>query len=63
MITTTIDENNKEHSFVTQQYKVGLYVIIDSDPSQQFCSDLKEVDFHKKLREDYKFNPEKSSKL
>lgn len=41
MITTIID-NNEEHEIVTQQYQIGLYVIIDHDPAQQFGLDIEE---------------------
>lgn len=62
MITTIIDDN-EEHEIVTQQYEVGLYVIIDHDPTQQFCLDVEEKKYHKKLREEYNYNPDKSNIL
>ena len=63
MITVIIGDDNKEHTIVTQQYEVGLYVIVDNDPSQQGGSDIEEKEYHKMLRENYKFIPDKSSKL
>ena len=44
--------NNKELTFVTQQYEIGTYCIINNDPSQQFGLDVKEEIFHKDLRID-----------
>lgn len=61
MITTIIDENNKEHTITTQQYEVGLYVIVDNDPAQQFSLNATEEEYHKWLRENNNFNPNKSS--
>lgn len=63
MITYFIGDDGKEHKAVTQQYEVGLYCIIDSDPKQQFGTPLEEKEFHKKLRKQYKYIPEKSSVL
>ena len=63
MITVIIGDDNKEHTITTQQYQVGLYVIIDNDPAQQGCLDVEEKEFHKKIREDYKYIEDKSSKL
>lgn len=63
MITTIIGDDGYEHSVVTQQYQVGLYVIIDSDPSQQGGVDMEEKEYHEMLRKEYKFIPEKSSVL
>lgn len=63
MITTFIGDDNKEHKLVTQQYEVGTYCIVDSDPAQQFGAEDDEVTVHKKLREQYKYIPEKSSVL
>lgn len=63
MITVIIGDYNKEHTIVTQQYQVGLYIIVDSDPAQQGCIDIEEKEYHKMLRENYKFIPDKSSKL
>lgn len=63
MITTIIGDDGNEHSVVTQQYEIGLYVIVDSDPSQQGCVYTEEKEYHKMLRMAYKFIPEKSSVL
>lgn len=63
MVTVIIGDHNKEHTIITQQYQVGLYVIINSDSAQQGGSDLEEKEYHKMLRENYKFIPDKSSKL
>lgn len=63
MVTVIIDDDNKEHTVVTQQYEVGLYVIIDSDLSLQFNFKHKENKFHELLRKANKYNIDKSSKL
>lgn len=63
MITVIIDDDNEEHEIVTQQYQVGLYVIIDHDPAQQFGLDIEEKEYHRKLREEYNYNSDKSSIL
>lgn len=49
MITTIIGDDGYEHSVVTQQYQVGLYVIIDSNPSQQGGVDMEEKNITKCL--------------
>lgn len=63
MITTFIGDDNKEHNIVTQNYEIGTYFIIDSNPSEQGGSELSEIEIHKKIREKYKFIAEKSTKL
>lgn len=63
MITTIIDDKHKEHKIVTQQYKVGTYVIIDNDPGLQFATNTSEIEFHKLIRERYNFDPDESSVL
>lgn len=63
MITVIIDNDNKEHTVVTQQYEVSLYVIVDSNPSLQFTSKHKEDKFHELLRKANKYNIDKSSIL
>jgi len=47
-------KTGKITEFQTQQYDVGLYVIVDNDPSQQFNLDVKEQVFHDKIRNDKK---------
>lgn len=37
-------------TFLTQQYEIGTYCIINNDPSQQFGVDKKEDIFHKEIR-------------
>ena len=34
----------------TQQYAIGTYVIVNSDPSKQFCSPLYENEYHVGIR-------------
>lgn len=63
MVTVIVGDDNKEHTIVTQQYQVGLYVIIDHDPAQQFGLDIEEKEYHRKLREEYNYNLDKSSIL
>lgn len=63
MITTIIDDKHKEHKIVTQQYQIGTYVIIDNDPAQQFSTNASEIEFHKLIRERYKFNLNESTAL
>ena len=51
MITVIHDNKiNKDISFVTQQYEVGTYVIINNDPAMQFGISIKEEEYHKKIR-------------
>ena len=50
MFTTIKIKEGKELSFVTQQYKIGLYIIVNSDPALQGSSLLKEEIYHKQLR-------------
>lgn len=45
--------NDPEHGVLdinTQQYENGTYVIINSDPSKQFCSPLYENEYHVGIR-------------
>lgn len=60
-MVTVIIENGVEHQYATQQYKSGLYCIVDNDPAQQLCLDIKEEDFHRELRQQYQYNTSKSS--
>jgi hypothetical protein len=62
MITTFIDEGVK-HTAVTQQYQVGTYCIIDSNPSMQYSLNCTEKEYHKYLRKSYECIVEESSKL
>ena len=51
MITIIHDNKyDKELSFVTQQYQIGTYVIVNNDPKLQFGVNCKEEEYHKKLR-------------
>jgi hypothetical protein len=43
-------DDGKEFIFLTQQYEVGTYCIVNSDPSQQFGVQVKEEKFHADLR-------------
>ena len=61
MYTVFIDEEGNRHTATTQQYEVGTYVIIDSDPSKQFGVEVSEKRYHEILRSLYKFIPEESS--
>jgi len=63
MITTIIDDKHKEHKIVTRQYLVGIYVIIDNDPAQQFGVNMSEVKYHKWLRKHNNWIPDESSVL
>jgi len=50
MFTVLKTKNGDLLNFVTQQYEIGTYIIINNDPSMQGGTLLKEVDYHKKLR-------------
>ena len=56
MYTKIQTKEGKELLFTTQQYEVGLYIIINNDPSKQFTIDTKERDFHIELRRDSRKN-------
>jgi len=45
-----ITNTKKIHTFATQQYEVGTYVIIDSNPALQSGVTIKERDYHIKIR-------------
>lgn len=47
----TVIETKLKHelAFVTQQHQVGLYVIINNDPTSQFGVDMSEEKYHKGL--------------
>ena len=49
-------KEGKEISFTTQQYQVGLYVIINNDPSMQMTSNLSDDNYHKKIVKQAKKN-------
>ena len=51
MITYAEESNGNKLKFVTQQYEIGTYCIINDDVNQQFGVDAKEIDFHKDIRE------------
>lgn len=63
MITVFIGDDGKKHKLVTQQYEMGTYCIVDSDPAQQFGIAAEEPEIHKKVREQYKWIEEESTKL
>ena len=63
MITIIIDDKHKEHKIVTQQYLVGICVIIDNDPAQQFGISMSEVKYHKYIRKRNNWIPDESSVL
>ena len=50
MFTKILTKEGMELNFVTQQYNVGTYVIINNDPSMQFGVDKKEDVYHKEIR-------------
>lgn len=50
MFTTIKTKEGKELNFVTQQYELGLYIIVNNDPALQGSSLLKEEIYHKQLR-------------
>ena len=54
---TRVKTKEGNFEFITQQYEVGLYVAVynKSGIVDQFCSELSEEEFHKKLREDKDF--------
>jgi len=47
-----ITNTKKIHTFVTKQYEVGTYVIIDNDPALQGGVTIKERDYHIKIRKE-----------
>ena len=53
MKTIIITKDGERLSFVTQQYEIGLYCIINDDPSQQHTFDVSEKEFHKNIRKLY----------
>ena len=56
MYTKIKTKDGDVFAFTTQQYEVGLYVMITDDKGNfidQFGSDLKEEEFHNKLKEEY----------
>lgn len=51
MITTILTKENKKVTFTTQQYEVGLYLIINNDPAKQYTLNTHdEKEWHKSLR-------------
>lgn len=51
MITTILTKENKKVTFTTQQYEVGLYLIINNDPAKQYNLNVHdEKEWHKSLR-------------
>lgn len=60
---TYIKFNGEEHKILTEQYDIGLYVIEDNDSSKQYGVDEEEIEFHKKLRDHFEWDKEKSSVL
>lgn len=50
MFTKIRTKKGKEFTFVTQQYKIGLYVNVNNNPALQGISSLKEEVYHKELR-------------
>lgn len=47
---TTIKSKDTEYTFVTQQYIVGTYCIINGDPNSQHGSSLTEDEYHIEIR-------------
>jgi hypothetical protein len=54
--TKIMTAEGKELNFITQQYEVGLYVIVNNNSSAQFDVSDSERDFHKKLQKKAKKN-------
>jgi hypothetical protein len=50
MYTNIETKSGEKISFLTQQYQVGLYCIINGDSSKQFGIDAKDADFHAEVR-------------
>lgn len=50
MYTKFIDSNGIVFDVVTQQYSVGTYIIINSDPASQGVINIPEEKYHIKLR-------------
>lgn len=50
MYTKIKAKDGKETLFLTQQYEIGTYCIIDNDPGKQFGVDEKEEVFHAGIR-------------
>lgn len=48
--TTIKTKQGQEYTFLTQQYQVGLYVIINGDPATQEALQIKEKVYHHRLR-------------
>lgn len=56
MYTKIKTKKGKIFAFTTQQYEVGLYIMVTDEKGNlidQFGSDLKEEEFHKKLKKEY----------
>ena len=47
MTTTIENKEGKRLTFHTQQYEVGLYVIINNNPASQYCVNRTEEKYHK----------------
>lgn len=50
MFTTIKTKKGEELNFVTQQYTLGLYIIVNNNSALQGSSLLKEEIYHKQLR-------------
>jgi hypothetical protein len=50
MYTTIVTNEGQEIKVVSQQYEVGLYVILNNDPANQFGVNKKEDLYHKDIR-------------
>ena len=51
MITVIKNKEDEEISFTTQQYEVGLYLIINNNPAKQYSLNVHdEKEWHKSLR-------------
>jgi len=62
-MTTIIEDEGSEFTFITQQYVSGLYVAIyeAGELVEQFGIVAKEEDFHRELRVNYKYDKERST--
>lgn len=50
MFTKIKTKEGKELNFVTKQYELCLYIIVNNNPALQSSSLLKEEAYHKRLR-------------
>ena len=51
LYTKIIEKDGSVTTINTEDYVIGTYVIINNDPGKQFCVDMSEKEYHKKMRE------------